>query len=729
MNVRRLAGLHKLTTAGGILRRLTFVIVCGVTVLAVSRVAYSASPKQEKNVLVFFSFNDRQAFASLEPLKAAIQSRLDAPVNFHVEYLDASQIGAESYQRGVAQSVAAAFAGKRIDLVIAAAYPALRFATDHRSEMFADTPIVFMMVVRERLQGAKLAPGITGVIYRDDASDTVNLAMRLHPETKNAVVIAGTSEFERFWQQITDRAVDGYVPRLNRIDLVGTDPEMLLRKLSTLPPHSVAFFQLVPGGSALPATGVYELLDNIANKFPTYCVFEYPPGHGTVGGVYPDPSAMAVMTGTIAARVLSGEKPEAIPVMPGSPSHEKVDWVQLQRWHVADAMLPPGTIVLHRPPNFWIRYRPYLIAAAVLIFFQTVLIAALLWERSKRQKARAVLGESERRFRTMAETTPSLVWMSDPQGKVVYLNGSRIEFTGRDPKANFDDAWTTYIHPDDLQRVLDANQQALSDKKQFAKEYRLRRSDGAYRWMLDVAAPRINGDGQFAGFIGSANDITDQKAAQDALEKIGGRLIEAQEKERRRIARELHDDICQRLAMLSVELNAADLALNDPNSAAHARISKVQQHCADIASSVQSLSHQLHSAHLDYLGLSAALANFCGEVSRQNHVTVEYDENDVPNPLPQDITLCLFRVAQEALHNGIKYSGSAKFAVNLKATQEQILLEVKDFGKGFDVATVRTGGLGLVSMQERLNLSHGTLSIESTPAQGTTIRARVPIKT
>lgn len=730
MTAGRSGGLDNKTSPIEILRWLPCLLVSAVAILAGPLEAHSVNSNQAKNVLVFFSFNDRQAFTSLDSLRAEIQSRSRVPVNFHVEYLDASQLETESYRRTVADSVAAAYGDKKIDLVIAAAYPALQFVTDHRSQMFPGVPIVFMMVIKERLEGVRLGPGITGVIYRDDAMATVNLAARLEPDTQNAVVIAGVSGFERFWQRITDRAIDAHVPRLNRIDLIGTDPEILLRGVAKLPPHTVAFFQVVPEGSTLPATGVYELLDSVANKVPTYCVFEYPPGHGTVGGVYPEPSEMGAITGRIAARILAGEKPEAIPVTAGSPSHEKVDWLELQHWHISDDLLPPGVIVLNRPPNFWIRYLAYLIAAAVLLCFQTLLIVALLWERSKKKRAEAILGESERRFRTMAETTPSLVWMSDPNGKVVYLNSSRMEFTGRNPNESFDDAWIAFIHPDDLQRVTDANRQSLIDRAQFAKEYRLRRKDGVYRWMLDVAAPRINDDGQFAGFIGAANDITDQKAAQEALEKISGRLIEAQEKERKRIARELHDDICQRLAMLSVELSAADLALDSSNSVARARVSKVQQHCADIASSVQSLSHQLHSAHLEYLGLSAALANFCGEFSKQNNVVVDYSEEELPNPLPQDVTLCLFRVAQEALHNAIKYSGSRKFTVAVRPTQGQIVLEVRDFGKGFDLEVAkRAGGLGLMSMQERLNLLHGALLIESTAARGTTIRASVPIET
>jgi PAS domain S-box-containing protein len=169
----------------------------------------------------------------------------------------------------------------------------------------------------------------------------------------------------------------------------------------------------------------------------------------------------------------------------------------------------------------------------------------------------------------MADTTPTLIWMADQDGKVTYLNRRRVEFTGSDPGAGYEDTWTAFVHPDDLESVLAANTRALERRESFSKEYRLRRGDGVYRWMFDVASPRLNGDGSFAGFIGSAIDITDQKLAQEALESVGGRLIEAQEKERTRIARDLHDDICQRLALVSVGLAQATRNGASPDTRAH----------------------------------------------------------------------------------------------------------------------------------------------------------------
>jgi PAS domain S-box-containing protein len=387
-------------------------------------------------------------------------------------------------------------------------------------------------------------------------------------------------------------------------------------------------------------------------------------------------------------------------------------------------------VILYREPTFWERYRKYTIVAIVLIIVQALLIAGLLWQRARKREAEVVLRESEQRFRVMADTTPSLIWMSDPQGKITYLNERRNTFTGPDPKAGYGDTWATYIHPDDRKNVLDALSRALNDRKPFSREYRLRLNDGGYRWMFDVASPRVNGDGSFAGFIGSAIDVTDQKLAQQALEKMSGQLIGAQEKERSRIARELHDDIGQRLALLAMELEQANRSANESPTITRRHLEEIRNHCSEIADDVQSLSHQLHSSRLDLLGIAAAIKGFCNEFAKQHEVDIEFIDENVPNRLSNDISLCLFRVAQEALHNAVKYSGVTEFSVEVRGTGDEIRLVVRDGGAGFDAQEAKKNrGLGLQSMQERVHLVHGTFTVESNPGKGTRIVAAVPLST
>ena len=703
--------------------------ICTLAMVVSVPLCWAADSPAAKNVLVFYSFAVRDTFDQLEPLKASVRSHVSAPVNFQVEYLESERFNTPGYRESLSENFRRSFAGSALDLVVVASYPALRFAVDYRDRIFPGVPIVFISVARSRLQGQLPWPGVTGITTSVDVSGSLALAFRLHPDTENAVVITGESEFEQYWLKAVGQELRLRQPRLNVIDLVGLPTDQLVKQVAALPPHTVVFFQLIPLDSSQPMIGPYDMLTAIAQRFPTYCVHNYCLDHGAVGGSYPDSNEQGVKGGEIAARVLSGEKPETIPVMQGSSARAHVDWRQLRRWNIPESSLPPGTVVWYRQPTVWERYERYILAGVALIILQSLLIVGLLWQRARKRRIEANLRESEKRFRVMADTTPSLVWMCDKNGAVTFVNQRRIEFTGRSPEAGFDDLWTTYIHPDDVRNVLTANEQALERKERFAKEYRLRRRDGTYRWMLDIAAPRFDGEGEFAGFIGSAADVTDQKMAQEALEKVGGKLIEAQEQERSRIARELHDDICQRLSLISLELQQAQEGSNGTDARTKARILDIQEQCSKVAGDVQAMSHQLHSSKLDYLGLAAALRSFCREFSQQQTVNIEFKDEDVPNPLPRDVSLCLFRVAQEALSNAVKYSGVRRVSVELRGTTDQIQLEVSDAGAGFDVEQAKqSAGLGLVSMQERVHLAGGDFSIESKRNWGTRIVATVPLR-
>jgi PAS domain S-box-containing protein len=318
--------------------------------------------------------------------------------------------------------------------------------------------------------------------------------------------------------------------------------------------------------------------------------------------------------------------------------------------------------------------------------------------------------------------------MCDAQGKVTYVNDRWMSFTGGKGKAGLGDTWIAYVHSDDVSDVMERFSRALKERQSFSTEFRMRRNDGVYRWIFDLASPRVNGDGSFGGFIGSAIDTTDQKLAQQALEKVSGQLIEAQEKERSRIARDLHDDICQRLALLSMELVQVNRGSAGLSRSTKENLEEIRRHCSEIATDVQSLSHQLHSSKLDYLGIAAAIRGFCKEFSRQHEVEIEFTEVNVPKHVPKDVSLCFFRVTQEALHNALKYSGTGYYSVELRGTLDEVRLEVRDSGAGFDQEEAKNNrGLGLMSMQERVHLVHGTLVVESAPGMGTKILAVVPL--
>jgi signal transduction histidine kinase len=224
-----------------------------------------------------------------------------------------------------------------------------------------------------------------------------------------------------------------------------------------------------------------------------------------------------------------------------------------------------------------------------------------------------------------------------------------------------------------------------------------------------------------------AADITERKAAEEALAGLGRKLVEAQDAERTRIGRELHDDINQRIALLAVNLDLLRRGLPASEVDTRKEIDDAYEQVADLGSDIHALSHRLHSSKLEYLGLKAAVTGFCRELSERASLKIDLRVENLPETLSHEISLCLFRVLQEAIQNALKYSGAGQCDVSLTGTASEIQLIVHDSGSGFDPATVQGQGLGLTSMRERLRLVKGHLSIQSQPHHGTTIRASVPM--
>ena len=344
-----------------------------------------------------------------------------------------------------------------------------------------------------------------------------------------------------------------------------------------------------------------------------------------------------------------------------------------------------------------------------------------------RVRAEEAIRESEQRFRLVANTAPVMIWTTGTDKLCDYVNKPWLDFTGRTIEQELGNGWAEGIHSEDVDHCLRTYREAFDNREQFEMEYRLRSRDGEYRWIFDRGVPRFNADWTFAGYIGCCIDVTDRKRAEEALSTIGRRLIEAHEEERTWIGRELHDDINQRLALLAVELD--QWSKEQSRSTFYEHLSHAQSRITEISKDVQALSHRLHSSKLDYLGLTSAARSFCKELSDKAKVEVQFSHSAVPSTMPKEVSLCLFRVLQEALQNAIKYSGIRLFRVDLQGTPDGIELTVSDDGIGFDeTEEVSRQGLGLISMRERLQMVHGVLKVKTHQGAGTTISARVPLQ-
>lgn len=284
-------------------------------------------------------------------------------------------------------------------------------------------------------------------------------------------------------------------------------------------------------------------------------------------------------------------------------------------------------------------------------------------------------------------------------------------------------AFEKLVHPDDLPEVVRLFHETSKGGQPMEGEWRVVWPDKSVHWIAGRWQLFMNEAGEPSRMIGVNMDVTQSKEAQSALAGMTRKLIEAQELERSRIGRELHDDISQRLAMLSIKLEQLQSNPCEVGSS----LQKMRTEVVDICSDVQALSHELHSSKLEYLGVVAGRKSWCREFAERHRMEIDFS-SDARTSLPLEIGMTLLRVLQEGLQNAKNHSGVKRVEVQLREDSGAIHLVVTDLGKGFQLRNALRGkGLGLASMRERVRLVNGTIAIDSKPMAGTTIHIKLPL--
>jgi PAS domain S-box-containing protein len=380
----------------------------------------------------------------------------------------------------------------------------------------------------------------------------------------------------------------------------------------------------------------------------------------------------------------------------------------------------------------------------IILVLQATAIVALLVSVARRGRSYRALRESEARFRLVADGAPVILWTARKDTRLDFVNAFSVEFSGIPQEQLLDEGWLRFIHPHDVEPSMSAYVPAFEARRPFMFEFRLRRADGAYRWMLASGIPKYGADGGFDGYIGCSIDITERKEAEDRIressvvleashrkiQQLAGRLIEAQDAERARIARDLHDDVSQQIAGMSIVFSGLRRRMGNlvVNEELQEDLRAFQQRTNTLAENIRHLSHDLHPTVLRHAGLVAALTGYCAELERAHDTVLTCRADGNVDAIDPAGALCLYRVAQEALRNVTAHAGASRADVRLVRSEDIAEMTVTDNGKGFDVGAVPEGGkgLGLVSITERVRLAGGTVSIVAEVTKGTRVVVRIP---
>jgi len=742
---------------------------------------------QPKRVLILHSHSRALpiTFDWERGLIAGLEAKMRESVAIDFEYLAFERLLTQEGRDGWIDLLRHKYADALPDVVVPVNNAAAICLAQSYPELFPQAAIVFCSINEQVLSRLSLNPRMTGVAYRMDYRATLETACRLFPDTHTAIVVSGFGEDDAAMREQA-QAVFAQEKEIRISFWTGLPVADLCGQLSQLKPGTIVLYlsheRDHTGRFTISSVDVARRISDCASV-PIFGLYDTLLGSGIVGGNLALVELQGERAGTIAARVMQGERPAEIPISGTEMNRPMFDWRQLRRWGISERDLPQGSIVLFREPTVWDQYRAYIVTGITAMSVQTLLIMGLLVNRRKRLRAEQELAD-QLQFETMLSGVASrFVGINSPAvpaeieralacvvEQLRLDRGAlfRLSEDGRDLHANITSVRQGEAHPPAIvsldsipwmwAQVVRGDVFHVGSMSDLPAEACHEREMADSLGVKSVAAVAVQESGEitgmltfglrareqgwnerhlqrirlFAEVIGSAmSQIRADEAlvaSRNETRRLAGRILTAQEDERGRIARELHDDISQRLAASAIEAGIAEQQ-STASPPLRDALAGLKQHLIVMSDDVHRLSRQLHPAILDDLGLCDALRAECDRLTQREGVLVEFRCKPLPACLPKDLALCVYRIAQEALHNAAKHSGADRMDVAINADFEFLDLEVRDNGRGFKTDMARANaGIGLASMEERVRLVGGEISISSGPGEGTCIQARVPLQ-
>jgi PAS domain S-box-containing protein len=704
---------------------------------------YAAESKETKAVLILYSEDKAHPAHELtdQGIRAVFRSNKLFDVHLYAEYGDLSRFRGSDHTHALADYFHRKYAGAKIDAIIAVYPAAVNVLLGEARAAFPGVPVVACEVSRSYAESLNSSPSrsfVTGVVMGDNMAGMLEAALRIRPDTRRVALIAGTEPNDSYSEQVFRNGLKPYAGKLELIDLTKLPMEDILTRVGSLPPDTIVLYSGIlrdgAGTSFVPREAL-SMVSQAANS-PVFSLYDTFLGYGIVGGRLVSFEQQGKEAATLALRILGGESPASIPFTGERAYVSLYDGRELKRWDIPETAVPPGSEIRYRQPSFWEEHKREVTGVAVLILVETALIFGLVTNLLNRRKAEQSLIESEERVRLAVSSAGAGLWSLDTETGLFWATHKTREILGVafDEELNYDD-FLTLVHPEDRERIERAVHQAMNSERESHIEYRIVLPDGSVRWIDSQGQKQSIGAGERSRLMGVSIDITERREIEEKLRQgeeelsaLAGRLISAQEEERSRFARELHDDFTQRLAVLAIDAGSLELQFGLGSPWAREKLSTMKSGLIKISQDIHQLSRQLHPSILDDLGLAKAIQSECARLSQKEGFNVNFIHESVPETISRDISLALYRIIQAGLRNIITHAQVNTAHILLKGSDRAIEISIRDTGIGFDTSRVSDKpGLGIASMKERTKLVQGAISIDSELGEGTVIKVRVPL--
>ena len=632
--------------------RLGLISVVLLLSLASLQPVWAEQLKETKRVLVLHSEDKANPAHELTDvgISSAFHSNTLFDVQLYLEYLDGSRFSGPAHDSAMVDYLNRKYTGTKIDSIIAVYPGAVNFLMQEAGKVFPGVPIVASEIDRGTAQNLERSPWrslVTGVILGDNAADLLKVAFRLRPGTKCVAIVAGTAPTDSYGETILRNGLKPYEEKIGLIDLTKLPMQEILDRIRSLPPDTIVLYSSIfkdGAGKIFVPREALSLISTVANG-PLFNPYDGTIGYGNVGGRLISFDLQGREAAALALRIMGGESPASIPFGGEQAYVDLYDWRELKRWDIPESAVPPGSEIRFRVPSHWEQHREAIIGTIVFIGIETFLILGLVMNLRRRQRAEQALSESEARLSLAAASANAGMWSLSVDTGQVWATDKIRELFGFSPhvELHYEDV-LRMIHPEDRDRVHQTVQQAMQSGEDVIIEFRVLRSDGSIRWIASRGRLQPTAAGKPRRMMGMSVDVSERKQTEDTLQrheqdlsKLAGRIIYAQEEELRRLSREIHDDLTQRLAALALDAALIEKQLNPSQPQAVQDLKDLRINLSEVAEEVHDLSRQLHPSILDDLGLVQAVQAECAAFTKKTGIDLSFMTHGFPGQGSQTI--------------------------------------------------------------------------------------------